>query len=217
MVNFDQQNGFSVTPFQPVDSTVPTDELADQPFPPSLDETHYGQLNHGHGHHHHHHHRNHPHHHHHHRQHPHRLPPQGPTTQDDTDDGSFGLNALDLMSPVAAAAGSMSLLDAPLLDSGELMATDLTAGFSAVEEQLHLWALNQSGFLPYSHLLSPATSVLTIKEVHSKHAGNYTCAPSNMRPASITVHVLQGKRVLLLVEPHLLTPLYQQTALSPTL
>lgn len=39
----------------------------------------------------------------------------------------------------------------------------------------------------------PSTSVLTIQEVHIRHGGNYTCAPSNARPASITVHVLRGK------------------------
>ncbi|EAT48852.1 AAEL000103-PA, partial [Aedes aegypti] len=117
MVNFDQQNGFSVTPFQPK-------PRASSSTPSSTSST-----------------------------------------------------------PIATTGSNN--------DSGELLATDLTAGFSAAEEQLHQWALNQSGFLPYSHILSPATSVLTIKEVHSKHAGNYTCAPSNTRPASITVHVLQ--------------------------
>ncbi|XP_029729402.2 uncharacterized protein LOC109419083 [Aedes albopictus] len=204
MVNFDQQNGFSVTPFQPVvNNTASPDELAaDQPYPMPMDQNH-----HGHGHHHQHHnpqhhlHHQHHHHHHHHRHHPqHRLPPQDPTPldgdNDDDDASNFGgWNVLDLLNPAAVASGSMNLLDAPpLLDSGELLATDLTAGFSAVEEQLHQWALNQSGFLPYSHILQPATSVLTIKEVHSKHAGNYTCAPSNTRPASITVHVLQGEK-----------------------
>lgn len=39
----------------------------------------------------------------------------------------------------------------------------------------------------------PSTSVLTIQEVHFKHAGNYTCAPSNARQTSITVHVLRGE------------------------
>ncbi|ETN61048.1 hypothetical protein AND_007310 [Anopheles darlingi] len=48
--------------------------------------------------------------------------------------------------------------------------------------------------LLYSHILTPAPSVLTIRKVHFKHAGNYTCAPSNARPASITVHVLQDKK-----------------------
>ncbi|XP_053672222.1 uncharacterized protein LOC128722574 [Anopheles nili] len=56
------------------------------------------------------------------------------------------------------------------------------------------WPANYTSPLPYSHILTPAPSVLTIKEVHLRHAGNYTCAPSNARPASITVHVLQGEK-----------------------
>lgn len=42
-------------------------------------------------------------------------------------------------------------------------------------------------------MVVPSTSVLIIQEVHFKHAGNYTCAPSNARPTSITVHVLKSK------------------------
>jgi hypothetical protein len=47
--------------------------------------------------------------------------------------------------------------------------------------------------LSHAELLVPSTSVLTIQEVNLKHAGNYTCAPSNTKSASITVHVLRGK------------------------
>ncbi|XP_033150591.1 uncharacterized protein LOC117134991 [Drosophila busckii] len=47
----------------------------------------------------------------------------------------------------------------------------------------------KSPYLPNSSM-----SVLTIKTVTFHHAGNYTCAPSNARPASITVHVLRGGR-----------------------
>lgn len=50
-----------------------------------------------------------------------------------------------------------------------------------------------SSSLPQTtYLKVPSTSVLTIQEVHFKHAGNYTCAPSNARQTSITVHVLRG-------------------------
>ncbi|XP_035795874.1 uncharacterized protein LOC118468784 [Anopheles albimanus] len=56
------------------------------------------------------------------------------------------------------------------------------------------WPANYTSPLLYSHILTPAPSVLTIRKVHFKHAGNYTCAPSNARPASITVHVLQDKK-----------------------
>lgn len=43
-----------------------------------------------------------------------------------------------------------------------------------------------------SLLTTPSISILTIKEVGSMHHGNYTCAPSNAKQASITVHVLRG-------------------------
>lgn len=36
-------------------------------------------------------------------------------------------------------------------------------------------------------------SILTIKKVYMSHGGNYTCAPANAKPSSITVHVLRGK------------------------
>lgn len=39
---------------------------------------------------------------------------------------------------------------------------------------------------------SSASSVLLVHEVQFKHAGNYTCAPSNTRSTSINVHVLKG-------------------------
>lgn len=58
----------------------------------------------------------------------------------------------------------------------------------------HVDGRSSNGSLPHgSYLKIPSPSVLTIQEVHFKHAGNYTCAPSNARPGSITVHVLQGK------------------------
>lgn len=38
-----------------------------------------------------------------------------------------------------------------------------------------------------------ASSVLLVQGVQFKHAGNYTCAPSNTRPTNINVHVLKGK------------------------
>ncbi|XP_017098806.2 limbic system-associated membrane protein [Drosophila bipectinata] len=59
---------------------------------------------------------------------------------------------------------------------------------------------NPPSSIPYfqahqsSYLLNPSVSVLTVKQVNFRHAGNYTCAPSNARPASITVHVLRGEK-----------------------
>lgn len=41
-------------------------------------------------------------------------------------------------------------------------------------------------------ILQPSTSILSIREVHFKHAGNYTCSPSNARNGTITIHVLRG-------------------------
>lgn len=38
-----------------------------------------------------------------------------------------------------------------------------------------------------------ASSVLLVQGVQFKHAGNYTCAPSNTKPTNINVHVLKGK------------------------
>lgn len=41
--------------------------------------------------------------------------------------------------------------------------------------------------------LTPSISILSINDVSFLHVGNYTCAPSNAKQASITVHVLRGK------------------------
>ena len=41
-------------------------------------------------------------------------------------------------------------------------------------------------------VLSSASSILLVHEVQFKHAGNYSCTPSNTRPTSIIVHVLKG-------------------------
>lgn len=41
-----------------------------------------------------------------------------------------------------------------------------------------------------------ASSILLVNEVQFKHAGNYTCAPSNTRPTYINVHVLKGEIIL---------------------
>ncbi|XP_055635715.1 uncharacterized protein LOC129775254 isoform X2 [Toxorhynchites rutilus septentrionalis] len=181
MINFDQQNGFSVMPFEPSGITTAA-AAADQHHAPYHEVSRHHlhpHLNHQQLHHHLHLHR-----HHHHHQHQ-----NGGILNED--DGSFGLNTLELM-------GSAALLDS-FPDVPESLDSDpsaLTNGNPELQQQHHhhQWMLNHSGILPYSRILSPATSILTIKEVHSKHAGNYTCAPSNTTPASITVHVLQGEK-----------------------
>ena len=57
----------------------------------------------------------------------------------------------------------------------------------------NLIQMQQEILQPMSTILPSVISVLSINEAHFKHAGNYTCAPSNTRPTSITVHVLRGK------------------------
>uniref|UniRef100_A0A1A9WLB3 Ig-like domain-containing protein n=1 Tax=Glossina brevipalpis TaxID=37001 RepID=A0A1A9WLB3_9MUSC len=47
---------------------------------------------------------------------------------------------------------------------------------------------------PTGFLLPTSISTLIIQKVHFHHAGNYTCAPSNARSASISVHVLQDEK-----------------------
>lgn len=57
--------------------------------------------------------------------------------------------------------------------------------------------LDSFNLIGNSHTMSSevpgASSVLLVNEVQFKHAGNYTCAPSNTRPTNINVHVLKGE------------------------
>ncbi|CRK93886.1 CLUMA_CG007413, isoform A [Clunio marinus] len=56
--------------------------------------------------------------------------------------------------------------------------------------------------LQVEHETPTAISVLLVQEVQFKHAGNYTCAPSNTRPTNINVHVLRGKYTFLSLSRH---------------
>ncbi|XP_037818786.1 uncharacterized protein LOC119608441 [Lucilia sericata] len=47
---------------------------------------------------------------------------------------------------------------------------------------------------PVGYSLPASISTLTIQKVRFHHAGNYTCAPSNARSASTSVHVLQDEK-----------------------
>ncbi|XP_052895096.1 uncharacterized protein LOC128302337 [Anopheles moucheti] len=207
MVNFDQLNGFSVTPFQPPATAGHLAHLHPYLLPHPLQE------------------------------HEHDLPlsseEQGFNLLDD--DGllqrslQLGQDSSEPFLPpsasssllLASLAAAAALSSAPYhqqhLDRADLSlerqddpsgtvssdALDLPGArhhphlhhqhHHPYHNQHHL-AMNYSDPMPYSHILSPAPSVLTIKEVHLRHAGNYTCAPSNARPASITVHVLQGEK-----------------------
>ncbi|XP_023167926.1 uncharacterized protein LOC111597441 isoform X2 [Drosophila hydei] len=69
-------------------------------------------------------------------------------------------------------------------DAGTSIYTSPMTPFSTLQFQQY-----KSPYIPNSSM-----SVLTIKTVTFHHAGNYTCAPSNARPASITVHVLRGEK-----------------------
>ena len=42
----------------------------------------------------------------------------------------------------------------------------------------------------------PLVSKLSVENVQRSHTGNYTCAPSNARPASVMVHVVDGKHLI---------------------
>lgn len=53
---------------------------------------------------------------------------------------------------------------------------------------------NGGGLSDYASVLATTSNLLTIDAVGGRHAGNYTCAPSNARPISVNVHVLQGDR-----------------------
>lgn len=73
----------------------------------------------------------------------------------------------------------------------ELLPSSYTA--VAATNQHHHMNIHNNG------LLVPSTSILSIREVHFKHAGNYTCSPSNARNGTITIHVLRGKITLFLL------------------
>ena len=70
---------------------------------------------------------------------------------------------------------------------------DLTTVTEAPAIVSNLIQMQQEILQPMSTILPSVISVLSIHEAHFKHAGNYTCAPSNTRPTSITVHVLRGE------------------------
>lgn len=75
-----------------------------------------------------------------------------------------------------------------------LQATDASLDpFTAAALSLPPTSIGSNGLQLQSHVLQPSASVLIIREVHFKHAGNYTCAPSNTRPGTITIHVHRGK------------------------
>uniref|UniRef100_A0A182YLN8 Ig-like domain-containing protein n=1 Tax=Anopheles stephensi TaxID=30069 RepID=A0A182YLN8_ANOST len=202
MVNFDQLNGFSVTPFQPPATAGHPSHLHPYLLPHPLEDEHDLPLS--------------------------AEDEQGFNLLDDERLLQRSLQlGQDSSEPFLTPSSSSSLLLASLAAAAAALSSspyhqqhldrtdslerqdELSAGGTASSDapgnrhphlhhqhhhphhSQHYPAMNYSDPMPYSHILTPAPSVLTIKEVHLRHAGNYTCAPSNARPASITVHVLQ--------------------------
>lgn len=101
----------------------------------------------------------------------------------------------------AAAAATSSLGAGAAAASPSAAATSLTSQHNVVEivpppdgaDGVHPQQQQQSHRQQQLLQQPMSTSVLTIQEVHFRHAGNYTCAPSNARSTSITVHVLKSK------------------------
>lgn len=84
------------------------------------------------------------------------------------------------------------------------IATDTSLDpFTAAALSLPPTSIGTNGLQLQSQLLAPSTSILTIREVHFKHAGNYSCAPSNARMGTITIHVLRGKPLIASYISHL--------------
>lgn len=74
----------------------------------------------------------------------------------------------------------------------EHLSLDKNGSASSLKSGADTYLMSTGQQINYAKVLS--TSVLSIQQVNFKHAGNYTCAPSNARPVSITVHVLRGKQ-----------------------
>lgn len=62
-----------------------------------------------------------------------------------------------------------------------------------------LWFHDGERVLDYADMsverLNADTSVgsLSVRNAHQRSSGNYTCKPSNLQPASIFLHVLEGR------------------------
>lgn len=92
------------------------------------------------------------------------------------------------------------LIKSSISSSSRLNALETLEETSSLELLPSSYTASELVHLPQSHhnvhsngLLVPSTSILSIREVHFKHAGNYTCSPSNARNGTITIHVLRGK------------------------
>ena len=57
--------------------------------------------------------------------------------------------------------------------------------------------INYEGALGVSVIGDAASSTLIVGKAHSLHSGNYSCVPSNVRPASVIVHILNGNHLVI--------------------
>jgi hypothetical protein len=80
---------------------------------------------------------------------------------------------------------------------------------AATEKPLYVFWYRQDRMINYEEpgvdvKLTLNGSILTVNKTKLTHDGNYTCTPSNAKPASIMVHVIEGeKRVVTLCSIHL--------------
>lgn len=71
---------------------------------------------------------------------------------------------------------------------------------AATEKPLYVFWYRQGRMINYDEepgvgvKLTPSGSILTVNKTKLTHNGNYTCAPSNAKAASVMVHVIEGKR-----------------------
>lgn len=76
----------------------------------------------------------------------------------------------------------------PIFTENHLAKSEDAAVFKFNNKSGHYKMAQSIGFT-----VPASISILSILKVRFHHAGNYTCAPSNARSASTSVHVLQGK------------------------
>lgn len=71
---------------------------------------------------------------------------------------------------------------------------------AATEKPLYVFWYRQGRMINYDEepgvdvKLTPSGSILTVNKTKLTHNGNYTCAPSNAKAASVMVHVIEGER-----------------------
>lgn len=112
-------------------------------------------------------------------------------------DTQDGYSVTSFQSPVPEQLIKSSISSSSRLNALETLeetsSLELLPSSYTAAELVHHIANSQHHNVHNNGLLVPSTSILSIREVHFKHAGNYTCSPSNARNGTITIHVLRGK------------------------